>query len=272
MDMNRFLTSIILIFAGTAPLSSQNLVLNSGFEEYLSDPEYGPSGVNKAPEWFTISGTPDFFHRQYRYPNTIPHNLRGSQEPASGDGYAGIISYAGGTFRELIGIELTEPLKAEKVYQLTFKVSLSGRSKFATDDIGAILIKAKRDSIKVKSISVRNPEGNIIADTSNWTTIRGRYLAEGGENILGIGNFTSGDGKIINTDGDDWAYFYIDDVVLTEACPNAILEKKEVPKSICEGTTIDLFGEENADSYNWVGSHTFKKIVARMPGIYTFNS
>lgn len=72
-----------------------------------------------------------------------------------------------------------EPLEAEKVYQLTFKVSSSGRSKFATDDIGAVLLKGSKDSLPVRSISVRNAEGNIIRDTTNWITISGKYFGRG---------------------------------------------------------------------------------------------
>ena len=266
------LVLIALIPLLVSPVFSQNLVPNPGFELYLDNPHYSPSGINAAPAWFSITGTPDYFHRRYRYPSTVPLNFRGLQEPASGDGYAGIISYTGGVGRELIGVELLEPLEAGKVYQLTFKVSLSGRSKYGTDDIGAVLFNGTRDSLRVNSISVRNTEGNIITDTSEWMTIRGRYLAEGGENILGIGNFAVGEGVVINPDGDGWAYFYIDEVDLSEVCPNFTLENREVVKTICEGTKIDLFGEPGADNYNWIGRHTFARLEAREEGTYIVNS
>lgn len=269
--MAPFLVLAFISLLVSSTVFSQNLVPNPGFELYLSDPDYGPTGINTAPNWFTISGTPDYFHRRYRYPSTVPLNFRGLQEPASGDGYAGIISYTGGEDRELIGVELLEPLEADKIYQLTFKVNLSGRSKYGTDDIGAVLFDGT-DSLRVNSISVRNTEGNIISDTSDWITISGRYLAEGGENILGIGNFASGDGVVVNPDGDGWAYFYIDEVDLSEVCPNFILETQQVVKTICEGTKIDLVGETGADNYNWIGRHTFAKLEAREGGSYTVNS
>lgn len=89
---------------------------------------------------------------------------------------------------------------------------------------------------------------------------------------MGIGNFASGDGKTVNSEGDGWAYFYIDDIKLTEVCPSILLEQHDVSKTICEGTTINLSGEPNADSYNWIGKHTFSKLEARKKGNYTVNS
>lgn len=262
---------VLVILSTIHALIAQNLVPNPGFEEHLEDPDFGPSGINSAPGWFTLSGTPDFYHISYPFPNAVPANFRGTQEPASGDGYAGIISFTA-NHRELLGVELTRVLEPEKVYQVSFKVSLSGRSKFATDDIGAVLLKGARDSIMVKSMSVRNDEGNIIEDTVRWITISGKYLAEGGEHILGIGNFDSGDGKMIKADGDGWAYFFIDDVEVIEACPDFSLERKEVEKRLCEGTTFELQGTADADSYNWIGRHTFRNLVAREAGEYTVNS
>lgn len=271
MSTHAYIAGIILFLVKFSILSGQNLVPNPGFEEYLENPDFGPSGINSAPAWFTLSGTPDFYHIEYPFPNAVPANFRGTQEPASGDGYAGIISFTA-NHRELLGVELTRALEPEKVYQVSFKVSLSGRSKFATDDIGAVLLKGTRDSIMVKSMSVRNDEGNIIEDTISWITISGKYLAEGGEHILGIGNFDSGDGKMIRAEGDGWAYFFIDDVEVIEACPDFSLERKEVEKRLCEGTTFELQGIPDAESYNWVGRHTFRNLVAREAGEYTVNS
>jgi hypothetical protein len=134
--------NIALLFLLFGEIHAQNLVPNPGFEEYLTNPDYSPTGVNKAPDWSRLDYTTDFFHIQYKAPSSVPSNFRGTKQPAAGEGYAGLISFAGSgsASNEFLVVQLKEPLQADQIYDLSFEVSLSNLSRFGVDGIGALVL------------------------------------------------------------------------------------------------------------------------------------
>ena len=145
-----------------AGLPAQNLVPNPGFEIALENPTYSAAGQNMDPFWFTHTGSTDFFHAAYRDFVRPPATFRGFQEPASGDGMAGIISG-----REFLAVELLSTLQKDEIYNVRFVVNLSEESEFASDGIGVLFLEEDpRDVALSGDYDLRNMRGNIIRDTS----------------------------------------------------------------------------------------------------------
>lgn len=272
-------TSLLILLANLffhPCLQSQNLIPNPGFEEYLDNPPYGAAGVNESVAWFGLRTTTDFFHRQYQFDSSLPQNFRGYQEPASGDGCAGII--AGPEANEYLIVELPRPLVAGALYEVGFKANLSNACRYGTDDLGLSFLYEDPFELDLRKdvvYHVKNPEGELITDTVGWKDLEGFYLAEGGEKYLMIGNFYSGsemDLQVVNEGAVfDWAYFYIDDVFLYP-CSYAPFEELSRDTVLCDGQSIRLSGLPGAKSHYWVGIDARSTIEVNEPGVYIVNN
>ncbi|MCB0687869.1 MAG: hypothetical protein KDC53_15140 [Saprospiraceae bacterium] len=255
-------TTILLIFIQFFILNAiypQNLVKNPGFEEYLLDPDYSPAGVNDAPGWFALGKTTDFFHAQYRSPFNIPFNFRGHKQPATGEGYAGIISFAFGSpsSNEFLVNILKEPLIRDQIYDLSFELSLSNLSRYGVDGIGAVVLHEAPTQKKVElgqyEYTIRNDYGHALSDTTKWVKIERQFRAEGGEQYLMIGSLYHETPITFSEDLDPnapWAYYYIDNVYLAP-CPKPVITQFELDTALCKGETITLHGLDDAKNYRW---------------------
>jgi len=261
----------------SAAANAQNLVPNPGFEEYLDPPPYGAAGVNESVAWFLIDNTTDFFHRDFRAPYTVPSNFRGYQEPATGDGYAGIISWPLSR-QEYLAVQLTQPLEAGKIYEVGFKVNLSNLSRYASDNLGLTFLRENPSQLDVPlqeaaTYHFKNPDGELIVDTVGWKELRGSYLAEGGEQFLVIGNFRAEHRIRVelsngNSELPDWAYFYIDDVYV-QTCQDQIIEPlTTLDTLICEGASVELSGLPEAETYYWENLDVTQHLVVNTAGTF----
>ena len=120
----------------------QNLVLNSSFESYSVCP-FNSSNMQEALNWYDCSETPDYYNACSNGFVSVPSNVCGYQAPASGDGYAGMLSY--GDFnptltphiRELITGTLSVPLSIGTKYFVSFKICLTEMCSHAINRMGA---------------------------------------------------------------------------------------------------------------------------------------
>ena len=108
-----------------------NLVINGGFEEYISIPT-DQAQINYACNWSDLGTSVDYYHTNSpNYYFQIPCNLFGYQNSlnTNNNGYAGmhIIKNSGGIlnniYTEIVYSKLKEPLLPNTNYQLTFEVS-----------------------------------------------------------------------------------------------------------------------------------------------------
>lgn len=261
--------------------TAQNLVPNPGFEEYVMEPPGSVAGINVSIDWFRVGTTTDFFHRNFG-PTSIggvPYNLKGYQEPASGDGYAGIIASAEAA--EYLAVELTQPLEKEVLYEVGFKVNLANVAQLASDDVGMTFLQenpldiiANTDLNREAIYHLKNEEGKFITDTVGWTSVDGYYLAEGGESFLVIGNFYQRRQTDVFVTGSDFPliYFYIDDVYVQSCDAQSITEMATTDTTICEETTAQLQGLPDADSYYWEGLDATPSIEVEAAGTYVVNN
>ena len=250
--MRKIIHLLILLSSAFLPVAnsqetistSENLVFNPSFEEYLDCPHkidaLGTLTIVEA--WFQpTSGSADYFNVCGSKDCGVPKNKLGEQHAHTGLGYCGI--YCSKTdYREYLQTQLKHPLEAGQTYQLKFYVSLSEYSSGSVATIGGLLTR-DRISDTVRSVLMRkqtkkispkvsqtvatylepqvvNPYHRVLTNTQEWTLITGTFEAEGGEQFLTIGNFyPASQSNVVDLDYLTYllpgAYYYIDDISLT---------------------------------------------------------
>lgn len=194
MYILRLQVLIALFVSLVGGVQGQNLVRNQSFEEYKRCPKYEVTKKLKLKQnAIGVKETPRYFNTCNTEPNPF-----GEQKPFEGNAYCGLVITSDEAnecnLREVIELKLSEPLIAGHKYKVSFQVNLADNSGYYSDQIGLIFSreKYKKDPIfanRLGRYDIRNPLGNFLKDTVNWTEISGIYNAEGGERYLIIGNF-----------------------------------------------------------------------------------
>lgn len=105
-----------------------NLVPNPSFEEYNQCPN-ADAQFSRVNHWVSFRNNPDY---QNACDTTnkagVPNNIWGYQSAASGQAYAGMLSFSSSgnqstSFREYLGAELISPLTIGTRYYVSLKVS-----------------------------------------------------------------------------------------------------------------------------------------------------
>lgn len=213
-----------------------NLVPNGSFENF--------EGTLRRDEQFDLTKDwakatdvmPDLFARNIksRYV-AIPDNMYGKEEPADGESYAGLVmySYRGKRPRSYITVKLKEKLKANTLYCVKYQASLADRSRYASNNLGALLSKKsvsqKGSGIITSSDALLSDQNKIVNQADGWWTFCKRYAANGSEQYLTIGNFasdgnTSTETREVSSEYEKGpeiaAYYYIDNVEIRQIAAN----------------------------------------------------
>lgn len=237
-------TGLVCIVLAGYHSYSQNLVVNPAMNAKCVPPGYGQ--IIKTETWTNANGgTVDLYDKsmtKYMHKeNGIPMNYMGYQYTTALDqNYAGIIAYYDdgnnkGTdsvnvlgfkdgykkYTEYLQGELAEPLAAGKIYQVSFKVSLADKSGRAVSCLGALLTPNKLEE-KSNTFLTQKPQfisHRVISDSSNWVTLYGAYVAEGGEKFITIGCFKDEYFQVEKMVGpmqndSRKAYYYVTDVTV----------------------------------------------------------
>jgi OOP family OmpA-OmpF porin len=243
-----FLNIAFLFFVAFFTQAQQNLVVNGDFEEYsncpigFSNPLQNPKEIEKCIGWKAPSyGTSDYYNTCAVNTNVaIPHNAMGEQSPFLGNSYLGAFftsynwgagddGYNGIMWWEYVQGQFVVPLEQGKVYKFSMKVSLAEGSDLMINEIGVHFSETPITSPNTASLTLSPQvifyDSNYFRDTVNWQHLETLYTASGGEQYITIGNFRDN----VTTDtlrrynlapiaGNPYfTYFYIDDVVLTDA-------------------------------------------------------
>ncbi len=234
--MKRIVFIILILFYFVAKPQAQNLIQNGSFENYTNiDCTYGGFDNGNPPynhvvdNWYGYQ-TPDY-HNLICSPlgwfNT-PNSYFGFNYSKHGNGYAGLVVYAkGGYDKEYIYQNLTQPLQFGKVYCLSFYVNRADRFTYAIKNIGALFtnsLPSTSNIFEINAIPQVVHTGGFISDTTQWTEIQGCFTANGGEQYITIGNFTSNfNTDTLNTNSinlvpgrEGVSYYYIDDISLID--------------------------------------------------------
>jgi len=210
----------------------QNLVPNPSFESYTLCPHSASLSNIYASAWTNCGITPDYFNACCTHSFcgikdcSVPYNYAGYQLAASGQAYCGLVVYVNSQFqsnvREFIGAQLLSPLTVGVKYYVSFKacraIGTCFSSNIATNKLG---IKFSMTSYNQFSPPPLNNFAHIfssaiISDTTNWTMIKGSFVADQNYTHILVGNFFND----INTDTlsvgtpEITGYYFVDDFVV----------------------------------------------------------
>jgi len=194
------------------PLIAQNLVPNGDFEVYKKCPKQ-QGKIKTAVGWYSTNpNKADYYNQCGKSDQFGFNNYMGSQNAKSGTGYCGI-SINGNNSKEFeyIQIKLSESLRFNKRYRVTFWISYADKSQKSTDLIGCIVTEkaVRRTAPYLYKPQVYLNKGNTISNNAEWIQVTGTFISTGSEQYLTIGNFYGSEGGNIS-------YYYIDDVSLIQ--------------------------------------------------------
>ncbi len=210
-----------------------NIVPNPGFESYSGTPigwfYKGKHFTDVMKYWDSAtSASPDVFGPKVRVPAHWAAKGFGKQSAHLGESMAGITAYGCEEgkphCREYIQIQLQEPLVKGQGYYAEFYVSHLPRS-IQVNGIGMYFSEAK---IKVNTDALLDYKPQVTAPhilsapEHRWIKVSGTFIADTEAEYLLIGNFFSDSltsKKIPFSNCLNYAYYYIDDVVLKKTDP-----------------------------------------------------
>lgn len=217
----------IVIFLIVSYTFGQNLVPNPSFEEIVSCPT-SIGQIEATKYWFRpTDGSTDYFNECGSFGASVPNNALGYQPAKTGVGYVGLITYVDDPTvineREYLAVKLSAKLTGGEKYFWCFWISLGGISKYATNNMGIGLtnnLVTDLSSIVLLDIPSYGVSSEVVTDSISWTIINGSFVANGGEQYLYIGNFSSDfETSILEIEDatpfpSKLAYYYIDDVYI----------------------------------------------------------
>lgn len=249
--------NIILLFAAViafVPLKAQdddpdNLVPNGSFEEYEGNLRRDKQ-FDLIKDWANATDVPSELYAsdiKSKYVST-PDNLYGKADAAEGNNYAGIVaySYRAKVSRSYITVRLKSKMKENNLYCIRYKASLAERSRYASNNLGALMtpkkISQKGTNAIANSAAVLSDGNPVVSQTDGWWEYCTRYAAKGNEEYLTIGNFetdakTNNETREVSSEYEKGpvtaAYYYIDEVEIRriEANENCGCANTKIPES-----------------------------------------
>lgn len=200
---------VLLLFLYSSIAISQNLVKNPSFEDLTECATQIGMFDHNVIDWKTpTSGSTDLFNSCSKEKDTqVPENFKGTQLAFHGSNYAGIFvlgNHGKGSYREYIEGSLTNKLKANQTYKISFMVSLAEDSDMVVKDLG-ILFTTKRlnifyeGALNFQKKNIQNrvaqyvdlKQDQFISNPDKWIAVESTFKATGKEQFFQIGNFKS---------------------------------------------------------------------------------
>jgi gliding motility-associated-like protein len=262
-----------------------NLVSNPSFEDTIGDCQSQMAITtlgSSVKNWYTnyYSSSADYYNtcaNAISYPNicTIPYNSRCYQNAHLGDAYMGLYEFgivnsndSSYMVVDYISVKLKETLKPNTCYYGEFYTSLGDISQVAINQISMLIAQNTFSSSSLSIFTnttqpqIQWDTTQIFTDTLNWVKISGKFIAQGGEQYLTIGNFRDGTHlkkQSVNSGFvpgyGSWpnrffTYILIDDVSLYEL-PTPHLQSNAI--TICPNSDSLLLGDTARieTSYKW---------------------
>ncbi|MDW3192503.1 MAG: OmpA family protein [Cytophagales bacterium] len=227
MNYRQVLLSIMASVSGLW-LTSQNLVINPGFEEDRPCPYTYNSNPSKevVSGWFSTDvGTPDFYHRCSTGDVGVPKNWVSIAEPVSGDAYLGFYVFRA-KYQETLHARLSQPLIKDTTYLVGAWVNHGSASEYQIRMLNVSLENTPvqfdvkwqpSQDIDFMCWRIKKPE------QLGWKQVQLEYKARGGERFLLIGALEPAVRKTAITwawnkayrdepQMDHAAYYFLDDV------------------------------------------------------------
>jgi hypothetical protein len=265
--MFRFRILLILsVLIGEAP--AQNLVPNGSFEDYLNCPPYFGFASN-ATGWQNLyTQSADYFNTCHANGVVgVPLNQFGYQYAADSNAYMGVATYAYNqpSYREMVGIQLNEPLQVGEPICLSFKMAVGGFGTSVGNSAGytckGVGMKFFMELPTAQYIydypnSAALYLDQVPTDTAIWYQVEGTYVPDSAYAYVVVGNFFADSlneaavQDSIGFSAADWAYAFIDDVrvsVELEYCTTDLSVAEEArrvpllyPMPVCDVLNIRM--------------------------------
>lgn len=278
--------SILFIPATLAMLSlrAQELVPNGDFETYTQCPDY-VSQIDRATGWLRpTNGTSDYFNACLGVPfsESVPDNEFGYEPAHSGDGYAGFycfystvaITSAPDNDHEYVTHALATPLTAGTTYTVEFFVSLADVSKYAVNDLGALLstqIPTRPDELAITATpQITNTTLDMLDDKDGWTRISGCFVADSAFAYITVGNFHVGPATIFAEVPTDfpltyYSYYYVDDVSVRPIDPPQL----GPDITTCSAVLLEVQDPSDDATYSWSTGEEGTSILVDTSGTFS---
>jgi hypothetical protein len=250
--MKKTLPFLLLLFCKIS-FAQYNLVPNPSFEVFDTCPNW-VAQINHAMFWTNPSNsTPDYFNAcdtaGMHYAG-VPANYAGYESAHSGVAYVAIGTYRNdaphlhlNNYREYVETQLIDSLITGVDYCIRFYVSACDSSGFVSNNIGIYFSSTYIQYLCPSypctlpfNPQFENPSTNNLNSRNGWTEISGTYTATGGEKYIIIGNYKDSTTTIATSTGwtswNNFAVYYIDDVLITPCDSLTGIEKIKVPLSI----------------------------------------
>lgn len=261
-----FKAYLLCLFFLTFPLVgfSQNLVPNGGFE--TGNCESYAGNIDECDDWYFslpvfTTATAEWFHQCMPEVFFQPPEVAFGAQEAIGDGYAGLIAHSEATIgdwdvREIIGVQLTEPLIEGNSYMVSMKYShITYYPEFArlVNNFGINFSTHQFYDTASFPLNQSHLSIDTIVPLSNqdeWLEISQVFEADSNYQYLHIGNFFSNDSTesvLIGESGSTHQYYVVDEVSVTSVLSDEFLEKKTIkvfPNPVKDSFIIELIQNE----------------------------
>lgn len=276
----KLIHTLLLFLFLAAVAQAQNLIPNPGFENYSQVPCNCMQGSLSAyvSGWENAAaGTPDFICSEsddkcYASTHSKHWDSYGEETPHGGKGMGMIMTSAhGGTFREYLGVTLTQPLVKGNRYYAEFYVSLGDFCGAATNNMG-MLFRTGTFSASPDYIITGTPQVNVptvIDQTNGWYKVSGTFIAQDAYTYVIIGNFFTPANTIVkempkaasyespHTYRTSMAAYFIDDFMLRE---QKVFLAVTGDTLVTTGTTATLTAR-GGSTYTWADAERPSVII-----------
>lgn len=223
----------MILSAQKPPAAGANIVPNPGFERFANPPigwTYKGADFGRVVKyWFSATtASPDVYGPGVRVPADWAEKGFGKQTPHGGKAMAGLTIFGCTNgkphCREFIEIQLAEPLVIGQTYYVEFWVCPMKRS-LHINNLGAYFsvseIRRTTDELLVREAQVR-ADNLVTAPEGKWIKVSGYFKAKYEANYILLGNFSddeSTQSHALTDDAYNYAYYYIDDVLVRKSPP-----------------------------------------------------
>ncbi|WP_405248195.1 OmpA family protein [Cellulophaga sp. Asnod2-G02] len=272
--MKTFPQIMFLFFTlSSLAVKSQNLVKNPSFESNYKCPEKFGSLDIDAKNWHKPTlGTTDYFNTCSKE-LPVTDNFIGSQLPFEGNAYAGMYLYAPNDYREYITAELETPLEKDKLYKVSFMVSLADDVEFAVKEFDVLLSPSVFEMNTSKHLDVRYfsrsaqlnfkrmQSQEYLDNTDSWVEISTHIMAKGDEQFLTIGNFSNNEDtftQVVKKTSRKSSYYFIDMVsveMIPSYMPNQLYVIEELLFDFDETTIEITYNKQLSDLVTYLKSN-----------------